>query len=108
MGKQKKILTDSQAASLPCSYPRARISQVPSGTSHIPYQASRGGTSWEIEVKNGLPSADRNNKATLLLTGPFHTAKSSAKDLTPLVLKLQSAKYHDTLREPWRNRLLRH
>ncbi|KAG5799976.1 hypothetical protein H9Q74_014506, partial [Fusarium xylarioides] len=43
----------------------------------------------EIEAKDGLPSADRNNKATLLLTGPFRTAKSSAKDLTPLVLKLQ-------------------
>ena len=61
----------------------------------------------EIEAKDGLPSADRNNKATLLLTGPFRTAKSSAKDLTPLVLKLQYAKYHDALRAPWRNRLLR-
>ncbi|KIL83635.1 hypothetical protein FAVG1_13142 [Fusarium avenaceum] len=61
----------------------------------------------EIEAKDGLPSADRNNKATLLLTGPFRTAKSSAKDLTPLVLKLQYAKYHDTLRAPWKNRLLR-
>ena len=40
---------------------------------------------WEIEAKEGLPSADRNNKATLLLTGPFRTAKSSAKDLTPRV-----------------------
>ncbi|KAG8667991.1 hypothetical protein FPOAC1_012834 [Fusarium poae] len=61
----------------------------------------------EIEAKDGLPSADRNNKATLLLTGPFRTAKSSAKDLTPLVLKLQYANYHDALRAPWRNRLLR-
>ena len=61
----------------------------------------------EIEAKDGLPSADRNNKATLLLTGPFRTAKSSAKDLTPLVLKLQYAKYHDALRAPWKNRLLR-
>ena len=42
----------------------------------------------EIEAKKGLPSADRNNKATLLLTGPFRTAKSSAKDLTPRVSKL--------------------
>ena len=68
-----------------------------------------GGTDiGEIEAKDGLPSADRNNKATLLLTGPFRTAKSSAKDLTPLVLKLQYAKYHDTLRAPWKNRLLRH
>lgn len=49
----------------------------------------------EIEAKDGLPSADRNNKATLLLTGPFRTAKSSAKDLTPLVLKLQYAKYQN-------------
>ena len=61
----------------------------------------------EIEAKDGLPSADRNNKATLLLTGPFRTAKSSAKDLTPLVLKLQYAKYHDALPAPRRNRLLR-
>ena len=55
-----------------------------------------------------LASADRNNKATLLLTGPFRTAKSSAKDLTPLVLKLQYAKYRGPLRGPRRNRLLRH
>ncbi|PTB38465.1 hypothetical protein M441DRAFT_146708, partial [Trichoderma asperellum CBS 433.97] len=47
----------------------------------------------EIEAKNGLPSADRNNKATLLITGPFRTAKSSAKDLIQLMLKLQYAKY---------------
>ena len=67
----------------------------------------RDATVGEIEAKDGLPSADRNNKATLLLTGPFRTAKSSAKDLTPLVLKLQYAKYHDALRAPWRNRLLR-
>ena len=67
-----------------------------------------GGTDiGEIEAKDGLPSADRNNKATLLLTGPFRTAKSSAKDLTPLVLKLQYAKYHDALRAPRKNRLLR-
>jgi hypothetical protein len=61
----------------------------------------------EIEAKDGLPSADRNNKATLLLTGPFRTAKSSAKDLTPLVLKLQYAKYRDALPAPRRSRLLR-
>ena len=54
----------------------------------------RGAGAGEIEAKDGLPSADRNNKATLLLTGPFRTAKSSAKDLTPLELKLQYAKYH--------------
>ena len=73
-----------------------------------PYMASsREAHIGEIEAKDGLPSADRNNKATLLLTGPFRTAKSSAKDLTPLVLKLQYAKYHDALRAPWKNRLLR-
>jgi hypothetical protein len=44
---------------------------------------------WEIWAKKGLPSADRNNKATLLLTGPFRTSKSSAKDLIPRVSKLQ-------------------
>jgi hypothetical protein len=62
---------------------------------------------WEIEAKKGLPSADRNNKATLLLTGPFRTAKSSAKDLIPRVSKLQYANYHRPLRERWKNRLLR-
>ena len=51
----------------------------------------------EIEAKDGLPSANRSNKATLPLTGPFRTAKSSAKDLTPLVLKLQYAEYRGTI-----------
>ncbi|PSE05552.1 hypothetical protein C7G91_18715, partial [Acinetobacter nosocomialis] len=45
--------------------------------------------------------------ATLLLTGPFRTAKSSAKDLIPRVLKLQYAKYQSTLQVKRRNRLLR-
>lgn len=78
-------------------------------TNRSPYAApaQRAARIGEIEAKDGLPSADRNNKATLLLTGPFRTAKSSAKDLTPLVLKLQYAKYHDALRAPWKNRLLR-
>ena len=74
----------------------------------FPYAAPSCGVGvGEIEAKDGLPSADRNNKATLLLTGPFRTAKSSAKDLTPLVLKLQYAKYHDALPAPWTIRLLR-
>ena len=55
----------------------------------------------------GLRSAARNNKATRLLTGPFRTAKSFAKDLIPRVLKLQYAKYHLTLQAKWNNRLLR-
>ena len=37
----------------------------------------------------GLPSVDRNNKATLLLTGPCGTIKSYAKDLSPRMVKLQ-------------------
>lgn len=85
---------------------RGRLILYRSGES--PRAAPSGGAcTGEIEAKDGLPSADRNNKATLLLTGPFRTAKSSAKDLTPLVLKLQYAKYHDALRAPWRIRLLR-
>ena len=68
---------------------------------------SPGGRTGKSRRKDGLPSADRNNKATLLLTGPFRTAKSSAKDLTPLVLKLQYAKYRDALPAPRRIRLLR-
>jgi hypothetical protein len=63
---------------------------------------------WEIEAEKGLPSADRNNKATLLLTGPFRTAKSSAKDLIPRVSKLQYANYHRPLPGRRRNRLLRY
>ena len=66
-----------------------------------------GNCSGKSGRRYGLPSADRGNKATLPLTGPFRTAKSSAKDLTPLVSKLQYANYHDTILEPWRNRLLR-
>lgn len=40
-------------------------------------------------VAGGLPSADRNNKATLLLTGPWQTTKSYAKALSPRMVKLQ-------------------
>jgi hypothetical protein len=39
----------------------------------------------------GLASADRNNKATLLLTAPCPTLKSSARDLFPRMVKLQYA-----------------
>ena len=39
----------------------------------------------------GLASADRNNKATLLLTAPCPTVKSSAKDLFPRKVKLRYA-----------------
>ncbi|KAF3268496.1 hypothetical protein TWF970_001367, partial [Orbilia oligospora] len=39
----------------------------------------------------GLASADRNNKATLLLTAPCLTLKSSARDLFPRMVKLQYA-----------------
>ena len=62
----------------------------------------------EIEAKEGLPSADRNNKATLLLTGPFRTSKSSAKDLTPRVSKLQYANHRRPLRDRRDVRLLRY
>ena len=89
------------AAAYPGPRARQRNRETPL---HVPVWRAHIG---EIEAKDGLPSADRNNKATLLLTGPFRTAKSYAKDLTPLVLKLQYAKYHDALRAPWRNRLLR-
>ena len=40
---------------------------------------------------DGLASVDRNNKATLLLTGPYSTIKSYAKDSTPRIVKLQDA-----------------
>jgi hypothetical protein len=42
-------------------------------------------------LRDGLPSVDRNNKATLLLTGPCSTIKSYAKDSTPRIVKLQDA-----------------
>lgn len=47
---------------------------------------SIGGTNLGI---NGLVSADRNNKATLPLTTPRCTIKSSAKDLSLRTVKLQ-------------------
>src|SRR5690606_26053120 len=43
--------------------------------------------------EEGLPSADRNNKATLLLTGPFRATKSYAKDSSPRASKLQFANH---------------
>jgi hypothetical protein len=60
----------------------------------------------EIGAKKGLPSADRNNKATLPRTGPFRTAKSSAKDLIPRVSKLQYANHPPALRAGGTVRLL--
>ncbi len=87
---------------------RSKHNQPNQTHQRTPTRPPEGGCVGEIEAKYGLPSADRNNKATLLLTGPFRTAKSSAKDLTPLVLKLQYAKYRGPLRGPRRNRLLRH
>jgi hypothetical protein len=89
---------------LPCTSRGAALSPTLSLPPRAPVWRAHIG---EIEAKDGLPSADRNNKATLLLTGPFRTAKSSAKDLTPLVLKLQYAKYRDALPAPRRSRLLR-
>ena len=42
-------------------------------------------------MASGLPSVDRNNKATLPLTGPGQSIQSYAKDLSPRMVKLQSA-----------------
>lgn len=48
---------------------------------------------------NGLVSADRNNKATLPLTTPRCTIKSSAKDLSLRIVKLQyTSKDHELFR----------
>src|SRR5256885_1579866 len=55
----------------------------------------------------GLPSADRNTKFTLPLTGPHRTSKSSGEDLTPPVPKLQYANYRRPLRGRRRDRPLR-
>ena len=44
-------------------------------------------------VDSGLPSADRNNKATLQLTGPYRTIKSYAKVLSPRMVALQDASW---------------
>jgi hypothetical protein len=54
-------------------------------------QSRRWRVSKTNRVDGGLPSADRNNKATLLLTGPYRTIKSYAKDLSPRMVKLQDA-----------------
>ena len=52
-------------------------------------QPIKTGNRVQIKAKNGLPSIDRNNKATLLFTGPCRTTKSYAKDLSPRIVKLQ-------------------
>src|SRR3954468_12398575 len=52
------------------------------------YRRGRGGFSTNLGSE-GLASADRNNKATLLLTAPCPTVKSSARDLFPRMVKLQ-------------------
>ena len=49
-------------------------------------------------LKAGLASTDRNNKATLPFTAPGRTSKSSAKDLSPHEVKLQSASWQPALR----------
>ena len=116
VGRPSSSLPDAHSASAPTNSHFPFAYPIPRG--RRPRGDGRGETPYagpipvgrgvgEIEAKDGLPSADRNNKATLLLTGPFRTAKSSAKDLTPLVLKLQYAKYRGALRAPRRNRLLR-
>ncbi len=51
----------------------------------------------------GLASADRNNKATLLLTAPCPTIKSSAKDLFPRMVKLQYASKENSFLENTRS-----
>ena len=49
-----------------------------------------GGFDFKTDVKKrGLASADRNNKATLLLTAPYSMTKSYAKGLSPRMVKLQ-------------------
>ena len=60
------------------------------------HQANR----WEVYKsgrQTGLRSADRNNKATLLLTRPGRTAKSSAKDSSQRAVKLQSGSHRRAL-----------
>ena len=71
--------------------------------SHAPRVPSPVGRHHNRIMRNlgeeGLPSADRNNKATLLLTGPFRATKSYAKDSSPRASKLQFANHHrDTSR----------
>ena len=48
-------------------------------------------------ARQSLPSADRNNKATLLLTGLRRTTKSSAKDLSRRWLLLQYVSRRTTI-----------
>jgi hypothetical protein len=45
----------------------------------------------KARAQDGLPSVDRNNKATLPRTGPRATTKSYAKASTPGIVKLQNA-----------------
>lgn len=79
----------------------------PNAASPSPARTSRVQESRNLG-EEGLPSADRNNKATLLLTGPFRATKSYAKDSSPRASKLQFANHRRALRARRDVRLLRH
>lgn len=79
-----KEMSSSDLSSTACS-----LKKQAKGKKENPYiAASRAAEIGEIKAKDGLPSVDHNNKATLLLIGLFYIIKLSIKDLTPLILKL--------------------
>jgi hypothetical protein len=74
-----------------CRAPHAVIRLSPAGGSRVSGLSCRGEVVSTNLGSEGLASADRNNKATLLLTAPCPTVKSSAKDLSPRKVKLRYA-----------------
>ena len=71
-----------------------------SGTRAAAYPWSEGSSVEQIWASYGLVSEDRNNKATLPLTTPRCSIKSSAKDLSLRIVKLQYTGKDDRLFRP--------
>jgi hypothetical protein len=78
-------------ARLPAHGATVPLFLYPSGGSRVSAPSSRGEVVSTNLGSEGLASADRNNKATLPLTAPCPTFKSSAKDLSPRKVKLRYA-----------------
>ena len=100
------LLTLTLQRQIPVSRTKDRPGRQRTWRPDSPADPHSGVTTGKSRRRQGLPSADRNNKATLLLTGPFRTTKSSAKDSIPRVSKLQYASHRRALRARRHARLL--
>ena len=66
--------------------PRQALTQMTTPPTQLPPPHLKPQSTSRRTGKSGLPSADRNYKATLLLTGPVHSYQSSARALSRAVL----------------------